>query len=280
MTASLYRGRLAPTPTGEFHLGHARTFYTAWKRARDAGGALFLRIEDLDAQRCKPEFVEGMLADFAWMGIEWDGAAVFQSQRRELYLEAWRVLKEKGLIYPCTRSRKALRDCVRAPHEEEEAGEPLYPVEWRPDPSAAKAYEAPAGVTWRFRVSEKEGVRFSDVRKGEVAFTAGVDFGDFAVWRRDDVPAYELAVVVDDLAMGITEVVRGEDLLLSTARQILLYRALQSALGGVIPGWCHEPLVRDESGKRLAKRYDSLSLRSYRERGVAFSELVRAFSME
>jgi len=266
MTTSMYKGRLAPTPTGEFHLGHARTFYTAWRRARDAGGFLALRIEDLDAQRCRPEFVEGMLEDFAWMGIDWDGEPVVQSRRRELYEAAWRRLKEQDLIYPCTRSRKELRDCVRAPHEEEELREPLYPAAWRPEPGSAAAYKEPAGVTWRFRTSEGEVVRFSDVRKGEVAFTAGVDFGDFAVWRRDDVPAYELAVVADDLEMGITEVVRGEDLLLSTARQILLYRAL----GGNPPGWCHEPLVRDENGKRLAKRYDTLSLRSFRERGTAF----------
>ena len=269
MNRSSYKGRLAPTPTGDFHLGHARTFHSAWRRAREAGGVLMLRIEDLDTQRCKAEFVEGMLADFAWMGISWDGEPVYQSRRRAVYRAVWERLKAMDLIYPCTRSRRELRDCVRAPHEEEEQGEPIYPVAWRPGPGAAAAYDAPAGVTWRFRVPVGEVIRFTDARRGELAYTAGVDFGDFAVWRRDDVPAYELAVVADDLEMGITEVVRGEDLLLSTARQLLLYRAL----GGMPPSWCHEPLVRDENGRRLAKRYDSLSLRSFRERGVAFEAL-------
>lgn len=268
-----YKGRLAPTPTGDFHLGHARTFYMAWKRARDAGGSLVLRIEDLDTSRCRPEFVQGMLRDFEWMGIHWEGPPVFQSARRSVYERAWQRLKAMGVIYPCTRSRKALRDCVRAPHEEEEAAEVLYPAAWRPEPEAAAAYTEPAGVTWRFRVPEGEVVRFSDVRNGEMCFTAGVDFGDFAVWRRDDVPAYELAVVADDAAMGITEVVRGEDLLRSTARQILIYRAL----GVSTPVWCHEPLMRDEQGKRLAKRCDALSLRTLREQGISFSDLSAAW---
>lgn len=270
-----YVGRLAPTPTGEFHLGHARTFTTAWRRAREAGGTLRLRVEDLDGLRCRPEYVEAMLEDFAWMGIDWDGEAVFQSRRRGLYEAAWRRLKDAGLIYPCRRSRRELRDCVRAPHEEEEWTEPLYPAAWRPAAGVERGYDAPGGVTWRFRTSEGEVVRFSDVRKGEVSFTAGVDFGDFAVWRRDDVPAYELAVVVDDVEMGVTEVVRGEDLLLSTARQILVCRAL----GGREPGWCHEPLVRDGAGRRLAKRDAAMSLRAFREKGLTFAECVRGFDV-
>jgi len=265
----LYRGRLAPTPTGDFHLGHARTFTAAWRRARDAGGTLVLRIEDLDPQRCKPEYVEGMLADFAWMGLDWDEGPFYQSARTGPYLAVWRRLRDAGLIYPCTRSRRELRDFAHAPHAEEEADETIYPSSWRPPPGAEQAYEDPSGVTWRFRVSEGEVITFSDVRKGEVSFTAGVDFGDFGIWRRDNVPAYELAVVADDIAMGITEVVRGEDLLLSTARQILLYRAL----GAVPPAWCHEPLVRDENGRRLAKRHAALSLRGFREQGLRFEDL-------
>jgi glutamyl/glutaminyl-tRNA synthetase len=271
MSRPSYRGRLAPTPTGHFHLGHARTFSMAWQRARSAGGSLMLRIEDLDSQRCRPEYVEEMLKDFAWMGIDWDGEPVWQSARRKVYDAVWRTLKEQDLIYPCTRSRKELRDCVRAPHEEEELVEPLYPPEWRPAPGSGKAYDDPAGVTWRFRVPDGERIAFTDIRKGGVSFTAGVDFGDFAVWRRDDVPAYELAVVADDMAMGVTEVVRGEDLLLSTARQLLLYRAL----GGTPPQWCHEPLMRDDRGVRLAKRHDALSLKSFRERGMTFDEVLQ-----
>lgn len=264
-----YTGRLAPTPTGAFHLGHARTFRMAWSRARAAQGRLILRIEDLDPQRCRPEFVQGILEDFAWMGLDWDEGPMYQSQRREGYLAAWRQLKAQGLIYPCTRSRRELRDLAHAPHEEEEAAEVLYPPLWRPPPDAASAYDHPGGVTWRFRVPDGEVVRFADVRKGEVAYTAGVDFGDFGVWRRDDVPAYELAVVVDDLAMGITEVVRGEDLLRSTARQLLLIRAL----GGTAPQWCHEPLLRDAEGRRLAKRHDAVSLARYREQGLSWEQV-------
>jgi glutamyl-tRNA synthetase len=157
------------------------------------------------------------------------------------------------------------------PLSDEQDTEPIYPVAWRPEPGAEKAFDAPGGdVTWRFRVPEGEVITFSDVRKGEVSYTAGVDFGDFSIWRRDDVPAYELSVVVDDIAMGITEVVRGEDLLRSTARQILLYRAL----GATPPAWCHEPLVRDENGRRLAKRDHDRSLRSYREEGKTADEVL------
>jgi glutamyl-queuosine tRNA(Asp) synthetase len=260
----IYRGRIAPTPTGDLHLGHARTFRMAWQRAREAGGAVVLRIEDLDPLRCKPEYTDGVLADLRWLGLDWDEGPFFQSQRGGFYLDAWRRLRDAGLIYPCTRSRKELRDAALAPHEEEEEAEPLYPVAWRPPPDAGFAYAKPDGVVWRFRVSEGEDITFSDVRKGAVAYSAGVDFGDFVVWRRDGVPAYELAVVVDDIAMGITEVVRGEDLLKSTARQLLLYRAL----GSTPPAWCHEPLVRDENGRRLAKRHHAMSLRTLRESGA------------
>ncbi|MCC5850713.1 MAG: tRNA glutamyl-Q synthetase [Verrucomicrobia bacterium] len=266
---SLYRGRIAPTPTGEFHLGHARTFDMARRRAEAAGGDLILRLEDLDENRCKPEYVEAMFADLAWMGIRWQGEPIYQSKRRAVYLNAWHRLKEEGFIYPCTRSRKEFRSVARAPHEDEEAAEPIYPPEWRPPPGAERAYDHPQGVNWRFRVSEGEVITFSDARKGEVSFVAGVDFGDFGVWNREDIPAYELAVVVDDLAGRITEVVRGEDLLKSTARQILLYRAL----GGTPPAWCHEPLVRDEQGRRLAKRCKSMALRVFREQGLSFADL-------
>jgi glutamyl-tRNA synthetase len=260
MNTSSYIGRLAPTPSGGLHLGHAQTFRSAWKRAREAGGHLLLRVEDLDAQRCKPEYVEEMLADLRWLGLDWDGEPIFQSQRREHYLAVWQRLKEGGFVYPCRRSRRELRDMVRAPHEDEESNGPLFPVEWRVPPGEEKAFDHPAGVTWRFRVRDGERVTFVDARHGGVGFVAGVDFGDFGVWRSDDVPAYELAVVADDIAQGVTEVVRGEDLLLSTARQILLYRAL----GATPPAWCHEPLVRDAQGKRLSKRDPGLTIRELR----------------
>jgi len=265
-----YRGRLAPTPTGELHLGHARTFHAAWRRAADANGALVLRVEDLDPLRCRAEYVQQMLDDFAWMGLEWTEGPLFQSARTELYVDAWRRLRDAGVIYPSRVSRKEVRDAAHAPHDDEEGSEPVFPPSLRTPPDDARRYELPWGVTWRFRVPDGEEVRFHDVRKGAQGFLAGTDFGDFVVWRADGVPAYELAVVADDIAMGITEVVRGEDLLRSTARQLLVYRAL----GAAPPAWCHEPLVRDAEGRRLAKRYQALSLRTLRERGVTWPEAL------
>ncbi len=264
-----YRGRLAPTPTGEMHLGHARTFHAAWRRAMDANGAMVLRIEDLDPLRCRPEYTQQMLEDFAWMGLTWTEGPFYQSQRTDVYVDAWRRLRDAGVIYPSTVSRKELRDAALAPHEDEEGAEPIFPVEWRPPLGAERSYDAPFGVAWRFRVPDGEAIRFTDARRGDQSFVAGADFGDFVLWRRDGVPAYELAVVADDVAMRITEVVRGADLLLSTARQLLIYRAL----GATPPTWCHEPLVRDAEGRRLAKRYRALSLRTLRERGIAWESL-------
>lgn len=265
-----YRGRIAPTPTGDMHVGHARTYMAAWTRAREAGGELVLRIEDLDPLRCRPEYAERTIEDLAWLGITWTGAPVYQSRRRAVFVEAWRRLRDAGLVYPSTVSRRELRDAAHAPHEDEEDAEPLFPPTLRPPPGTGRDAPSPAGVVWRFRVPDDAVVRFTDAMRGPQAFTAGRDFGDFVVWRRDDVPAYELAVVADDIAMGITEVVRGEDLLRSTARQLLLY----DALGAQPPAWCHLPLVRDAAGRRLAKRHDALSVRTLRERGHTPAEVL------
>ncbi len=257
-------GRLAPTPTGYLHLGHAWTFSNAHRRVRERGGRLLLRIEDLDVQRCKEEFVDGALEDFRWLGLDWDGAPVFQSRRRELYLEAWRRLRDGGFVYRCGRSRKEMS--TLAPHVEE----PVFPVEWRGSVEEARCHETPSGSNWRFRVPDGRRLVFQDQTFGLVEKTALEDFGDFLVWNRDDIPSYELAVVVDDLAMGITEVVRGADLLTSTARQMLLYEAL----GGAAPVWCHCPLVCDVEGRRLAKRSGGLSLRELRRRGMSPAEVL------
>ena len=283
-----YRGRLAPTPTGRLHLGHARTFWLAHARARAAGpdAKLILRMEDLDAARCRPEFAAAALEDLRWLGLAWDEgpdigcphAPYEQSRRRDVYLDAWRRLRDGGFIYPCARSRADVQRAATAPHAEEEDAEPLYPPEWRPPPGAGRDFPAPASAhaNWRFRVPDGEAIAFSDALRGPQSFTAGQDFGDFLVWRRDDVPAYELAVVADDHAMQITEVVRGADLLKSTARQILIYRAL----GWPPPAWCHAPLMVDEKGKRLAKRNDALSLAALREQGVDPQKLAEKFSRD
>jgi len=255
-----YTGRLAPTPTGHLHAGHARTFHRAWERARQAGGRLILRIEDLDPARCRAEFALAAINDLRWLGLDWDGEPVFQSARREAHLAAWRVLRDGGWIYPCRRSRREIAAAAPfAPHGDE----PLFPVAWRGDPAEAAGHERPDGWNWRFRVPAGEGIRFVDGALGPVERVAGRDFGDFLVWNRDNVPAYELAVVVDDLEMGVTEIVRGEDLLTSTARQILVARAL----GAALPATFHTPLVRDAGGRRLAKRDGALAISALRAAG-------------
>lgn len=278
-----YRGRLAPSPTGLLHLGHARTFWTAHARARDAGGTLIFRNEDLDPKRSRREFVAAMIEDLRWLGIEWQegpdvGGRVgpyAQSGRRASHLDAWRRLVASGHVYPCACSRRDLARAAQAPHEGAHADdEPMYPGTCRPRAGATVAPpETPAGVNWRFRVPDGEEVEFEDLRQGRQMFVAGRDFGDFLVWRRDDVPAYQLAVVCDDAAMRVTEVVRGRDLLKSTARQLLLQRALDYET----PDYYHCELMTDERGERLAKRHAALSLRALRERGLAPAEVRAMF---
>jgi len=267
----IYRGRIAPTPTGYLHLGHARTFLEAQRRAREAGGALLMRIEDLDHTRCKEEFVSAAYEDLRWAGLEWDEGRFVQSERIGRFRVALAQLREMGFIYPCFCSRKDVALAVSAPHEE--GRELIYPGTCRDCESSFGADENMFAVNWRFRVPDGEMIAFADERMGNQGFVAGEEFGDFLVWRKDGIPAYELAVVVDDIEMAISEVVRGEDLLMSTARQILLYRAF----GGILPKWYHCSLVLDEKGKRLAKRDKAMGLRALRERGMSmreFGELV------
>ncbi len=335
--ASEYRGRLAPSPTGFLHVGHARTFWTAWQRARDAGGTLVMRMEDLDTERSRSVYAEAALEDLRWLGIGWlEGpdlggpfAPYVQSERRSFYLDAWRRLLRGGHLFPCRCSRKDLETALGAPHEHTEAqgggkslesvgaslealdDEPLYPGTCRPGTcrdlqecatqqpgasppgcatqlpgSTADGLEMPGGVNWRFRVPDGEAIEFEDQNLGPQRFVAGVDFGDFLVWRRDNpgsprkgpgswgggAPSYQLACVVDDATMRITEVVRGADLLKSTARQILLNRAL----GYDNPRWYHCRLVVDRNGRRLAKRHDALSIRALRERGLTPMNILSA----
>jgi glutamyl-tRNA synthetase len=275
--SSAYRGRLAPSPTGYLHLGHARTFWIAQQRALDAGGTLILRNEDLDPERSRPHFVEAMIEDLHWLGLQWqegpDVGGPFgpytQSQRLGLYRDAWRRLLAQGWLYPCHCSRKDLALAMQAPHDDEG----IYPGTCRPASGWFAGPDTSSAANWRFRVPDGEIVEFEDGRSGRQRFVAQKDFGDFLVWRRDDLPSYQLAVVADDAAMGITEVVRGADLLKSTARQILLARAL----GIPSPAWYHCDLLRDDQGERLAKRHDALSLRRLREQGKQPQELRSAF---
>ena len=273
------RGRIAPTPTGYLHAGHARTFAIAADRARGAG--LVLRIEDLDGPRCRPEFAAAALEDLRWLGLDWtEGPDVggphspyVQSERADWFLEVWRRLEAAGAIYPSPHSRRDVEEAANAPHDpvstaahraptsSEGVCEPIFPPALRP--THRERATAPGGVPWRFRVPDGRTIAFHDALQGTVCRTAGVDFGDFVVWRRDDLAAYELAVVADDHAMEIAEVVRGADLLTSTARQILLYEAL----GWTPPAFCHTPLVCDASGHRLAKRTGGLAIRELRQAG-------------
>lgn len=239
----------------------------AQERARAAGGVLVLRNEDLDRDRCKPEFVSAMFEDLRWFGFEWqegpDAGGPFgpynQSERYPIYRQALEQLKQGGFIYPCICSRKDLQTAARAPHAEDD-NEPLYPGTCR---ERRQSEVSDRKFCWRFRVPDGESIGFTDGNLGPQQFAAGKDLGDFVVWRTDDVPAYQLACVVDDTAMQMTEVVRGADLLVSTARQLLLYRAL----GLNAPQFYHCALMTDESGVRLAKRHDALSLRRLREQG-------------
>ncbi len=285
-TASEYRGRLAPSPTGYLHLGHARTFFTAYQRARQAGGTLVMRVEDLDTQRSKAVYAQAAYEDLRWLGIRWqEGPDIggefgpyLQSKRRAVYLAVWRQLLRGGHLFPCRCSRKDLEAAIGAPHEDDADDEPLYPGTCRgntgyvaqlPGPTA-EIEERPDGVNWRFRVPDGEAIEFEDRNLGPQRFVAGVDFGDFLVWRRDGLASYQLACVADDAAMEITEVVRGADLLKSTARQILLYRAL----GLTPPAWYHCRLIVDHNGRRLAKRHDALSIRALRQRGLTPLKLL------
>ena len=276
-----YRGRLAPTPTGHLHLGHARTFWLAQQRARAANGKLILRIEDLDQARCKPQFCQDIYEDLRWFGFDWqegpdlDPAGNYgpyeQSQRLESYQVVWAALATRRMIYPSPQSRKDVARAIAAPHEGDR--EVIFPTQLRP--ADWNVTDTPGEMNWRFCVSDGETIEFIDNNAGSCTYTAGEDFGDFIVWRRDGFPSYELAVVADDHAMAITEVVRGEDLLLSTAKQILLYRAL----GWTVPSFYHCPLVRDADGKRLAKRSKALALRSLRQQGLTPEQIRASWSL-
>ena len=270
-----YRGRLAPSPTGLLHLGHAATFWVACERAQAAGGKLLLRIEDLDIQRSKPHFTEALLADLEWLGISWHPPILHQSQRLTLYREALDQLLITGHIYPCHCSRKDLAAMMHAPHDDSD-DEPVYPGICRPTLDVQQREVAlQPNINYRFRVPNEAAIRFEDKNLGPQTFIAGKDFGDFLVWRKDGLPSYQLACVVDDADTNITEVVRGRDLLKSTARQILLQRALCLHT----PAYFHTHLLTDEHGIRLAKRHDALAIRTLRQQGLAPAQILQVASI-
>lgn len=263
------RGRFAPTPSGRLHLGSARTALAAQLAARSSGGTLVLRVEDLDTARTREGMTRAMLEDLAWIGVRFDeGPDVgphrpyAQSQRTALYRAALEVLDAKGLVYPCACSRKEIEEAASAPH----GREPVYPGTCRDQDRSSvieRARQRGRGVAWRFRV-EPGWVSLHDEIAGAYAQDVAASVGDFVVFRSDGVAAYQLAVVVDDIAMEITHVVRGDDLLASTPRQLLLYQAF----GAPAPRWAHVPLVVNDRGERLAKRDGALSIAELRQAGV------------
>ena len=270
-------GRFAPSPTGDLHLGSALAALGAWASVRSRGGRFVWRVEDLDGPRAVPEAAERQMADARWLGLDWDegpdvggpNGPYRQSERSDLYDAALARLAEAGRLFPCRVSRSDLRALASAPHG---AGLPPYPASLRPAGLAPNWFRNPAAradAALRFRV-EPGVVGWDDAVVGRVEEDVARAVGDVVLRRRDGVFAYQLAVVVDDLAMGVTEVVRGQDLLDSTARQILLIRAL----GGVEPRYAHLPLVVGDDGEKLSKRDGSLTVRALREAGVAATALV------
>ncbi len=273
----MIRGRYAPSPTGDLHLGNARTALLSWLAARAPRGRYLLRVEDLDGPRVRPGLEARMLDELRWLGLDWDegpdvggpAGPYRQSERLERYGAALDALRAAGHVYPCFCSRAEIAAASQAPHGPSDEG-PRYPGTCRDVPAGEIARRGAARrPAWRFRVPAGP-VVFEDAVHGPQSFDVGATVGDFVVARADGIPAYQLAVAVDDAAMAVTDVVRGDDLLPSTARQLLLFRAL----GLSAPRFAHLPLVLGEDGQRLAKRHGAPSLGALRARGAGPEEIV------
>ncbi len=268
-------GRLAPSPTGGLHLGHARTFLAAWLAARSQGGRVILRIEDLDASRARAEATQGAIDDLRWLGLDWDegpdvggpSPPYIQSQRLDRYNDALASLKAREMVYPCTCTRAEIQRMASAPHAEDEG--PSYPgtCAYRSASDADTLGDAP--FAWRFRVPDGP-VAWHDLFQGRREGWPSLDGGDFLVARNGQGASYQLAVVADDASMGMTQVIRGDDLIPSTPRQILLYQAF----GYRVPTFGHVPLVIGSDGRRLAKRDDAIKLATLRANGLHSRVLV------
>ena len=258
--------RIAPSPTGALHLGNLRTFLVNWAMARQRGWKIVLRIEDLDGPRVKPGSIEQCIDLLSWVGIDWDEGPLIQSEDLDPYESAMSQLARAGAVYPCDLTRTEIEAAASAPQDG--SGELRDPPELRPPLSPTEF--ADRGTNWRFAVPD-EPVRFRDEFAGEQSLSPYQSVGDFVVWTKRAQPSYQLAVVVDDARQGITHIVRGNDLLDSAARQILLYRAL----GLPEPSqWYHLPLIVGEDGKRLAKRHGDTRTATYRERGVSPERVI------
>ncbi|MFP5286627.1 MAG: tRNA glutamyl-Q(34) synthetase GluQRS [Thermoanaerobaculia bacterium] len=261
------RGRYAPSPTGLIHVGNARTALAAWLSVRSQGGSFVWRLEDIDGPRVVPGMAEASMEDLSWLGLDWDEGPYIQSERYAFYEEALSRLAAAGRLFPCRRSRKDLQAIASAPHAP--AASAPYPAAFRPGRLDPDWFEQCSDAAIRFLVHDRP-VEWTDRVYGPQVERVDQTVGDFVLKRRDGLYAYQLAVVVDDLLMGINEVVRGADLLDSTARQIQLIEAL----GGTPPAWAHVPLVVNAQGEKLSKRDAGLTLRSLREAGMRPEELA------
>jgi glutamyl-tRNA synthetase len=260
-------GRLAPSPTGAQHVGNARTYLIAWLAARSQRGRVVLRIEDIDSPRVKPGAVQGALEDLRWLGLDWDEGPIFQTERIPMYESALRSLQAQEMVYPCTCSRSDVEQAASAPHAEHEG--PAYPGTCASRTASDAATLGDRPFAWRFRV-KPEMVEYVDGFRGPTQVRLREVGDDFVVWKSAGTPAYQLAVIVDDSAQQVTEVIRGDDLVPSTPRQLLLYEAL----GLAPPRFIHVPLVVGPDGRRLAKRHGDTRLASLRGAGVGPEALL------
>ena len=263
--------RLAPSPTGALHLGNARTFLANWLIARQRGWKVVLRIEDLDGPRVKRGADRQAMEDLRWLGMDWDEGPIYQAPRMGVYRGAAERLVSDGKAYACVCTRREVELAASAPHAED--GAAVYPGTCRGKFKSMREAEMAAGraPVIRFLVPAGE-VRFEDRFRGRVACDPAKGLGDFVIMKADGTAAYQLAVVVDDAEMGVTEVVRGDDLVDSTPRQILLYRAL--GLEDRMPRYWHLPLVVGADGRRLAKRHGDTRIARYREREVSVGRVL------
>jgi len=261
--------RLAPSPTGALHLGNARTFALNWAIARNRGWMLIMRMEDLDGPRIKAEAARQALDDLAWLGIDHDGPVIYQSADPQPYRAAMHRLAGQGMVYPCALTRKQIEQAATAPHRDDH--ELRYPPELRPDEGGQPPVMDFVDEKTNYRlVVPDEAISFEDRFAGPQTFHPFNAVGDFVVWTKAGQPSYQLAVVVDDHRQGVTDVVRGDDLLPSAARQQLIYRAL----GWTPPRWWHLPLVLGPDGRRLAKRHGDTRIAHYRGLGVPAQRII------
>lgn len=251
--------RLAPSPTGALHLGNAFSFVLNWAIARKHNWRIVLRIEDLDVSRVHEGMISDCINALEWLGLDWDAGPILQSDHPNRFHEAMRALAQDQLVYPCALSHKQIQQALSAPHLGDEPGDNFDAI--RPDPIPCD-FNTP-DMSWRF-IPDQHPITFTDAHMGPQSFDAPALGGDFIVWTKRSAPSYQLAVVVDDHAAGITQVVRGRDLLDSAARQLMLYRALGMAPE---PTYTHLPLILSADGRRLAKRDKDTHIGSYSARG-------------